>query len=159
MQPSETVGVSCEDPRSQDARILLDELTTTLALFWGDGAQSRFQVEDACDAGGGFVIARTAQGAPVGCGAFRRFDNGVAELKRIYSRANILGVGRAILRRLETEAVAAGYRTLVVETRASNRRAIAFYGRNGFAPRTPYGIYVSDPGARCFTKSLCEVTG
>ncbi|MBP0588293.1 GNAT family N-acetyltransferase [Paraburkholderia sp. LEh10] len=154
-----TVIVRREDPHSQDAQTLLDELSATLALYSGDGGRSRFSVEEFCSARGAFVVARTVQGVPLGCGAFRRHDDGVAELKRIYSRPNSLGVGAAILQMLEVEAVTAGYRTLVAETRAINRRAIAFYERNGFTRVERFGIYATQSDAHCFAKQLAEATG
>src|SRR5690242_8000889 len=110
MDSAMTFVVRREDPRTQDAQVLLDELTATLALYTGDGGQARFSLEDICSVRGAFVIARTTHGEPLGCGAFKRHDYGVAELKRIYTRPNNLGVGCAILQLLETEAITAGYR-------------------------------------------------
>jgi len=39
-------------------------------------------------------VARTIDGEAVGCGAFRPLHDGVAEAKRMYSRAGTIGVGR-----------------------------------------------------------------
>jgi ribosomal protein S18 acetylase RimI-like enzyme len=80
----------------------------------------------------------------------------VAELKRLYRRPNASGVGNAILKTLEAEAITAGYRTLVAETRAINRRAIAFYERNGFVCIERFGMYASQADARCFAKQLAH---
>ena len=153
-EPDVAVVVHREDPRSQDAQTLMDELSATLALFSGDGGQARFCVEDAYSARGAFVVARTASGHAIGCGAIRRFGYSVAELKRLYSRPNTTGVGRAILHALEAEAVTAGYRTLLAETRAINRRAIAFYERNGFVRIERFGMYANQADAQCFAKPL-----
>ncbi|VXB43183.1 GCN5-related N-acetyltransferase [Burkholderia sp. 8Y] len=155
MTPFETaILVRREDPWSLDAQALLDELSAMLAVFSGDSGQSRFCLEDVCSARGAFVVARTAQGFALGCGAFRRFDYGVAELKRLYSRPKTCGVGKAILTQLEADAAAAGYHKLLLETRSFNRRAIAFYQRNGFTPAGRYGIYVHQPDACCFEKTI-----
>ncbi|WP_177200441.1 GNAT family N-acetyltransferase [Paraburkholderia diazotrophica] len=143
-----------EDPYSLDAQILMDELSAMLATLSGDGGQSRFCADDVCSARGAFVLARTSQGTPLGCGAFRRFDFGVAELKRVYARPNKAGVGRALLSALEAEAVAAGYHTLVLETRAVNQRAIAFYERNGYSPIDVFPSCSDLADARCFAKTL-----
>ncbi|WP_244818432.1 GNAT family N-acetyltransferase [Caballeronia sp. Lep1P3] len=159
MTPSETaILVRREDPWSLDARALLDELSAMLAIFSGDGGQSRFCLEDVCSARGGFLVARTAQGFALGCGAFRRFDYGVAEIKRLYSRPDTCGVGKAILTQLEADAAAVGYHTLLLETRVFNRRAIAFYQRNGFRPTGRYGIYANQPDASCFAKTIAVRT-
>lgn len=155
MTPSGTaILVQREDPWSQDARALLDELSAMLAVFSGDSGQTRFCLQDVCSARGAFLVARDELGIALGCGAFRRFDYGVAELKRLYSRPNSCGVGSALLAQLEAEAAAVGYHKLLLETRAVNRRAIAFYERNGFQPTSPFGIYVHQPDARCFEKTI-----
>ncbi|MEX3936663.1 GNAT family N-acetyltransferase [Paraburkholderia phymatum] len=146
-----------EDPYSLDAQMLMDELSAMLALLSGDGGQSRFCTDDVCSARGAFMIARTSHGTLLGCGAFRRFDFGVAELKRIYARSNKAGVGRAILSALETEVVAAGYHTVVLETRAVNRRAIAFYERNGYSPIDGFRSGSDLADARCFARTLCGI--
>lgn len=146
-----------EDLYSLDAQILMDELSAMLAILSGDGGQSRFSVDDVCSARGAFVIARSSHGAPLGCGALRRFDFGVAELKRVYARPNKSGVGRAILSALEREAVEAGYHTVVLETRGGNRRAIAFYERNGYLPTEVFASCSDLADVRCFSKTLCSV--
>ncbi|MDR5733469.1 GNAT family N-acetyltransferase [Caballeronia sp. LZ025] len=155
MTPSGTaILVQREDPWSKDAQALLDELSAMLAVYSGDSGQSRFCLQDVCSARGAFLVARNEQGFSLGCGAFRRFDYGVAEVKRLYSRPNTCGVGSALLAQLEAEAAAVGYHKLLLETRAFNRRAIAFYQRNGFRATNPYGIYVHQPDARCFEKVI-----
>lgn len=152
-QTTLAVLVRREDPRSDNALLLLDELSATLAALTGDSGQSRFDVNDICTAQGGFVIARSARGALLGCGAFQPYKSSVAELKRIYSRSGHCGIGSAIVRQLEFEAFAAGYRALIAGTRASNRRAVALYERNGFSPLERYGFYRT-VDARCYFKSL-----
>ncbi|MDR5741297.1 MULTISPECIES: GNAT family N-acetyltransferase [unclassified Caballeronia] len=155
MTPSGTIIlVQREDPWSKDAQALLDELSAMLAVFSGDSGQSRFCLQDVCSARGAFLVARNEQGIALGCGAFRRFDYGVAEVKRLYSRPDTCGVGTALLAQLEAEAAAVGYHKFLLETRAVNRKAIAFYERNGFQATSPYGIYVHQPDARCFEKAI-----
>ncbi|MEX3951389.1 GNAT family N-acetyltransferase [Paraburkholderia sp. EG287B] len=147
-----------EDPRSLDASLLLDEVSAMVALYSGDGAQTRFRVEEATSPRGAFVVARTAKGEAMGCGAVRRFSFEVAELKRIYRRPEWPGAGSAILHYLERIAVTLGFRCVVLQTRAANRRSIAFYGRHGYRSIEPYGEYVRMGDARCFSKALPLVT-
>jgi hypothetical protein len=59
-----------EDPTSPEGQLLLDELSAILAVFSGDGGQSRFRLADFRASGGTFYIAPTALGEPLGCGAF-----------------------------------------------------------------------------------------
>ena len=143
-----------ENPRTFDARAMLDELSATLALYTGDGAQSRFRIEDVQSSRSVFVVARTIDGHAIGCGALRRHSFGIAELKRIYRRPEWPGAGSAILRFLEGVAVSMGYRRVILETRQANSRAAAFYQRHGYETVEPFGEYISMEGVRCFGKAL-----
>lgn len=90
MKQSTLTAVVCRaDPRSADAQMLLDELSDARPLYW-DGGQSLFDIEDACSARGGFVIARTSSGAAIGCGAFRIPK---APLRRCGAQTNLLPAG------------------------------------------------------------------
>ncbi|KAK45680.1 acetyltransferase [Caballeronia jiangsuensis] len=148
------VTIKREDPASHDGQVLLDELSAMLTVFSGDGGQSRFHIADFRSSNGMFYVARSTLGEPLGCGAFWHFDTRTAELKRIYSRPGASGVGKAILEQLEVDAAASGYRRLVLETRAVNKRAIRFYERNGFTPIQRYGAYMGQPDACCFEKMV-----
>ncbi|MGE8510316.1 GNAT family N-acetyltransferase [Paraburkholderia terricola] len=149
-----TIVVSREDPSSTDARILLDELSATLAVLTGDGGQSRFSVRDVAVDTARFVVARSAFGTPLGCGAFRPLREDIAELKRLYARPGADGAGSAILAHLEQEAGRLGYAALWLGTHANNRRAIEFYEKHGFHPIPPFGPYVTRANVCCFEKRL-----
>ncbi|WP_053572219.1 GNAT family N-acetyltransferase [Caballeronia cordobensis] len=151
------ITVQREDPVSIDGRILLDELSAMFAIISGDGGQSRFDLAEFRSANGVFYVARTALGEPVGCGALRHFDASTVELKRIYSRQCASGIGTAIVRHVEADAAGCGYRRLVLETRAVNKRAIRIYQGNGFRPIERYGASVCQLDARCFEKMLVDV--
>jgi ribosomal protein S18 acetylase RimI-like enzyme len=131
------------NPSSEDARVLLDELSATMALYFGAFGRSCIAPCDAQSVRDSFFIARTASGEVMGCGAYRRVDSEVAELIRIYSRQPGLGVGRAVLAQLEFSASAAGDRTLIVDATLANRAAKNFFWRIGFEPspgHAPYGF-------------------
>lgn len=94
-----------------------------------------------------FFIARL-DGEPVGCGAIA-FESGAAEVKRMYVRppSRGAGVGRAILARLEQEALARGVDRLVLETGDVLHPAIRLYKEAGFTRCAAFGPYVSMPRA------------
>lgn len=146
--------VRLEDPCTVDARILLDELSAMLALRCADSAQQRFRAEDVQCARSAFVVARTMDGNPIGCGALRRFSFEVAEFKRIYRRPEWPGVGAVILQFLENVAARMNYCRAVLQSHEQNRQAIDFYLRHGYEPVDPYGEYLGMPEARCFAKTL-----
>lgn len=121
-----------EDPWSQDAQTLLDEATAMHALYCGTGRQSDTWFDDVRTARGGFFLARTNHGTPLGCGGFRRFTYQMAELAGVYSRAGTFGVGQAVLSFLEAEAENAGYRCMLVGAPLLNSKSLAFFVRNGY---------------------------
>ena len=55
------------------------------------------------------------------------------------------GHAKALLAFLEREAAARGCTRLLLETGVSQPEALAFYRREGFATRAPFGDYVDDP--------------
>jgi hypothetical protein len=100
--------INLEDPATPDASALIEALSETLASITGDGGKSSFDPEDVRGERARFVVARTSGGNAVGCGAFRPLQNGVAEVKRMYSMPGTKGVGHAVLLHLEQEAAALG---------------------------------------------------
>ncbi|WP_332676761.1 GNAT family N-acetyltransferase [Brevundimonas sp.] len=104
--------------------------------------------------GAGFLLARDASGAALGCGGYRPLEPGVAEIKRMYAAPGTRGVGAALLAALEDRARADGYAEIRLETRRVNGRAVAFYDRSGYARIAPYGRYVGRADAVCFGKPL-----
>ena len=122
---------------------------------------------------GVFVVAYIG-GEPVGCGAVRRlvedsagrlvpglpeFPGGataVGEIKRMYTApaARRRGVSRALLARLETEAVRLGYRRLQLETGDRQPEAISLYESAGYRRIPTYGQYEGDELSVCFARDL-----
>jgi GNAT superfamily N-acetyltransferase len=96
------------------------------------------------------------EGVAVGCGALRRLDGQRGELRRMFvtQQARRDGVGRALLARLEADALALGYRRLVLETGLRQKPAMALYRAGGWRRIPPYGNFVGDPTSVCFGKTL-----
>ncbi|MHA4867130.1 GNAT family N-acetyltransferase [Duganella sp. PWIR1] len=148
------IQLAAEDPGSADSVALMAELSTALEAITGDGGRSSFDVEDVRGPMACFVVARDDSGAALGCGAFRPLEPGVAEIKRMYARHGTSGVGSALLRFLEAEAVICGYQAVWLETRLVNRRAVDFYEARGYRRIANYGKYIGNPLAVCFEKQL-----
>lgn len=100
------------------------------------------------------------EGVAVGCGALRRVDAGTGEIRRMFVTrvARGEGVARALLARLEADAIALGYRRLVLETGVRQRAALALYRSAGWRRVAAYGAFVDDPMSVCLGKSLRRVT-
>ncbi|NVM77802.1 GNAT superfamily N-acetyltransferase [Duganella sp. SG902] len=152
-----TIQLAMEDPGAADSLALMDELSTALEAITGDGGRSSFDVDDVRGPMACFVVARDLNGAALGCGALRPLEPGVAEIKRMYARHGTSGVGSAVLRYLEEEAVAMGYQAIWLETRLVNRRAVDFYEARGYTRIANYGKYIGNPLAVCFEKQLPSV--
>ena len=96
------------------------------------------------------------EGVSVGCGALRRIDAANGEIRRMFvtRQARREGVARALLARLEADALALGYRRLVLETGIKQKPAMALYRAAGWRRIKPYGNFVGDASSVCFGKTL-----
>ena len=95
-------------------------------------------------------------GVAVGCGALRRIDATTGEIRRMFVTrgARRDGVARALLARLEADALALGYRRLVLETGIRQKPAMALYRASGWRKIKPYGNFVGDASSVCFGKTM-----
>jgi GNAT superfamily N-acetyltransferase len=148
------IEVATADPHSPEAQHLLAALSETLRQITGSSGAASFQVSDVQIAGACFAIAHHPGGEPVGCGAIRPLQPGVAELKRMFAVPGTRSVGSAVLAFLEREAARLGYSEIWLETRGTNRRAVAFYERHGYQRIANFGRYIGRPEAVCLGKRL-----
>jgi GNAT superfamily N-acetyltransferase len=83
---------------------------------------------------GGALLIGLRDGQPVTGGAFRRFDDETAELKRIWtdSRYRRQGYAKALLTRLESEIAARGYRRIYLTTGDKQPEAEELYLTGGY---------------------------
>jgi putative acetyltransferase len=95
-------------------------------------------------------------GVAVGCAALRRIDPSTGEVRRMFvtQGARRQGVARALLARVEADAIALGYRRLVLETGVRQKPAMALYRASGWRRIKPYGNFIGDPTSVCFGKTM-----
>ncbi len=93
---------------------------------------------------------------PVGCGAYKPFDEETVELKRIYVEGALrgLGIGKELVRRLEEDARRAGFHYAVLETGRKLTGAVKLYQKMGYEIIPNYGQYVDMPESICMSKKL-----
>jgi putative acetyltransferase len=149
------VSVAVESPYSGVAARLIENLSVELGARYSDDGSGAFSPDDVQVPGGAFVIA-WLDGRPVGCGALRPLERGVAEVKRIFVEkdARRQGVARKILGQLETIAAQFGYLVLRLETGILQPEAIGLYETAGYRRVHCYGRYVDNPLSVCFEKRL-----
>lgn len=130
------VAVGQQDPLAQP---LLAELAVEYADRYDGRAESilswlRRYPADEFTAPAGALLVGVVAGVPVTGGAFRRFDDQTAELKRIWTdkRHRRRGYGRALLTALEAEIAARGYRRVYLTTGDRQPEAEALYLATGY---------------------------
>ncbi|PIB38136.1 GNAT family N-acetyltransferase [Maribacter sp. 4G9] len=101
-------------------------------------------------------IVYWADGIALGCGAFKRFDEHSAEVKRMYVDPEMRGKGIAskILKALEEWARELGFTYCVLETGLRQPEAISLYKKNGYAVTANYPPYVGVGNSVCFKKKI-----
>ncbi len=149
---SMTISISSESIHTQDAAMLLSELSSALVCITGCSGNASFDLDDMIDSRSCFAVARDDNGIMLGCGAIRSFDTITAEMKRVYARDKNSGVGKKVVQFLEQRAVELGYSRIILETRIVNEKAVSFYLRNGYTIIRNYGKYVGHEEAVCFEK-------
>ena len=153
--PGGNVTVAAEPAGSPDALAICAELDADLRQRYPGSPTNGLTTRDLDDPATVFLVARL-QDAVVGCGALRRLEPWLGEVKRMFIRPEFRGrgAGRRILAALEAAAREAGMRTLRLETGERQPEAIRLYESAGYRPIARYGPFVDDPLSRCFEKHL-----
>jgi putative acetyltransferase len=103
-----------------------------------------------------YVIVAYVNSEPVGCGAFKKFDDNRVEIKRMYTSSEHRGIGVAskILKELESWSQEMSYSTSILETGKRQIEAVQFYKKNNYKIITNYGQYLGKENSLCFEKEL-----
>ena len=125
------------------ARPLIDDLIREYDSRYGDfftreGAAvelNRYPPEAFAPPVGNFVLL-VRDGEPIGGGAFKRYDDDTAEVKRMWTRADQRrqGLASRVLAELEAQAVRQGYARFFLTTGFRQPEAAGLYLRSGYTP-------------------------
>ena len=101
------------------------------------------------------VVTYVSENA-VGCGAIKKFDNSIVEVKRMFVSLDNRGTGVAqkILQELETCAKELGYKKCILETGVRQVEAVKFYKKCGYKIIPNYGQYQGMENSICFEKKI-----
>jgi putative acetyltransferase len=102
------------------------------------------------------VIVAYHDGIAAGCGAFKDYADGVAEIKRMYVREELRGKGvaSAVLGGLEDWARELGFKSSILETGCMLTAAISLYEKSGYRHIPNYGQYENVETSVCMEKDL-----
>lgn len=102
------------------------------------------------------VVVAYSDSIPVGCGAFKTFNDSKVEIKRMYTSPEYRGNGIAskILDALEHWAKELGYAACILETGKRQQEAVAFYKKKNYKIISNYGQYIGMDNSLCFEKEI-----
>jgi putative acetyltransferase len=128
------VTIAVESPLQDDVRALIAELNAVLLERTPPEFCSHMTAEQMAGRDTTVFVARDDAGSAVACGALRRHDDGVGEVKRMYTipAEQGEGIGGRILERIEMLAREEGFTRLVLETGHVHDAAYRVYERGGF---------------------------
>jgi putative acetyltransferase len=149
------VIITRERPDSEAAMELIAELEAHLSSLYPPESRHGYSVAKLLSEGVAFFVIRR-DGIPAGCGGIQLFGAEYGELKRMYVRPALrgLGLGKLMLEHLENYAREQGVEQLRLETGIHQREAIGLYERMGFERIGPFGDYRADPLSRCYEKPI-----
>jgi GNAT superfamily N-acetyltransferase len=92
----------------------------------------------------------------VGCGAFKEYESGTVEIKRMYTLPEYRGrkIAAEVLTELEHWAAELHYTSCILETGKKQPEAIRLYERSGYTLRPNYGQYAGVENSVCMKKEL-----
>jgi GNAT superfamily N-acetyltransferase len=141
-----SVTITQERPDSADALTLIGELEKYIAPMYPHDKEHGLTPEEMASEGVSFFIIRY-DGMPAGCGGVRLYCTEYGELMRMYVRPEFRGkgLGKQMLRYLESYALNHGVRVLRLKTGIFQPEALGMYERCGYMRIPPFGSYHEHP--------------
>lgn len=102
------------------------------------------------------VVVLYESNTAVACGAFKEYNPGVVEIKRMFVAVTERNKGYAsmVLKELEKWAAELGYEKCILETGVKQIEAIGLYHRNDYKRTPNYPPYEKMKNSLCFQKLL-----
>jgi putative acetyltransferase len=148
--------IATETALSDDVRALVKQLNEFTFELTPAEYRHHMTVEQMAQDDTTLFVARDVSGATLGMGCLRRHENGVGEVKRMFvtPEARGLGVGGAILARIEDLARQEGLSRVVLETGSNFDAARRIYERGAFRASGPVLNYPPSDWTAFYSKDL-----
>lgn len=146
VRPIATAGIAIESPDQPDVIALIADLDAYQDGLYPPESRHALDLSSLMQANVLFAVARDGAGRAVACGAIVLYPE-FGELKRMYvsPSGRGQGVARRLMALLESRAVEAGCKLLMLESGPYQHEALALYTSAGYERRGPYGDYTNDP--------------
>lgn len=152
------VTIAAESPLQDEIRELVRQLNTYLLSLSPPEACYHMTVEQMAGSETTLFVARDESGRAVGIGALCRRGDGIGEVKRMYTLAEVRGqgIGAGLLDNIIALARAEGLDHLVLETGDRHKEAWRLYESRGFTRCGPVLDYPDSQWSVFYDKSLSE---
>jgi putative acetyltransferase len=133
MESRMAITIAIESPLQDDVRVLVASLNDYLLKLTPPEFVFHLTVEQMAEPGVTVWIARD-NGRAIGCGALKRHDSRIAEVKRMFTHEDYRGqgIGRRILGEILNAAADEDIEEVVLETGDQHPAAWAIYEKAGF---------------------------
>jgi putative acetyltransferase len=148
------INLQRTDSNNEDFRALIKELDKNLWSRYKD-QQAIYDQHNIIENNQNVIVAYKNSEA-VGCGCFKKFNDGIVEIKRMYVKPQHRGqkIAAAILQELEKWAKELNNTITVLETGIRQQEAIHLYRKSGYLVIENYGAYKNMPESICMRKEI-----
>lgn len=149
------ITLAAESPMQDEVRELVAELDAHLSALTPAEFNYLLPVEQLAEPKTTLWVARDG-GRAVACGALKRHDKRIGEVKRMYTRPDWQGqgIGRRLLGEIVNAATEDGLEVLVLETGNQHPSAWAIYEKAGFSRCGPVLDYPDSEFSIFYHKQL-----
>ncbi|UXS02266.1 GNAT family N-acetyltransferase [Agrobacterium tumefaciens] len=150
-----TVTIAIEHPNQPEVVALIGLSDEYMASLYPPEGNFAVDLDALSKPDISFLVGRL-DGKAVACGAIKWFDDGSAELKRIFVHddARGHGIGRKIMAALQALATERGVNRLYVETGPLNVEAVGLYEALGYQQCGPFADYEENPHSLFMVKDI-----
>jgi len=151
------IAVSIAQPLQTEVSSLLAQSDAVAAMLYPGEYRRPITAESLARPDSHVLIARIAGKAVGLCVLFDRGDQ-TMELKRMIvdGSSRGVGIGVALLRGAEAQALHFGAHTVLLEVGTRNSEAQQLYRRGGYQPREPFPPYMATPISLFMRRSIRE---